>query len=432
MLYNHLTINDKGHLAVGGLDTVDLASEYGTPLYVLDENVIRDRCRTYKKVLSRTFGEKALPLYASKALSFTRLYQIMKEENMGVDCVSGGEIYTSLRAGFPADRICFHGNNKTKDDLEYALSSRIGTIVVDNEEELKMLNDLCQKHQVRQKIYLRITPGIDPHTLKAISTGNVDSKFGSAIKTGQALSIVKEALKMPCLDLSGLHCHIGSQIFDPAPFFDATRIMVDFLSEIRSACGVVLPELNLGGGPGVPYVASDPVMDHGSFMDAIAKVLNEACKEKDFPCPFIRIEPGRSIVADAGLTLYTVGSVKTIPGFRTYVSVDGGMTDNPRYALYGSKYTALIANRALDAQTERVTIAGRCCESGDLIGENMPLQKACPGDILAVLCTGAYNYSMASNYNRLPRAPIVMVRDGTATLAVRRETYEDLVRCDIP
>ena len=431
IIHSHFDVNEKGHLTIGGVDTVELAKEFGTPTYVLDENVIRENCRTYRRAAAEYFGADALPLYASKALCFTGIYKIAAEEGMGVDCVSGGELYTAKMAGFPAEKIYFHGNNKTDKDIRDAMDMGVGTFVVDNHEELCAISNEAQKRGITQRILLRITPGIDPHTHRAVVTGNVDSKFGNPIVTGQAMEIVKAALETKGVRLVGLHCHIGSQIFDLEPFSDAASIMVRFIADIKRERGFEVEELNLGGGFGVRYTEHDREIDYASSIKDIAAIVTGYCKENGIRMPRVILEPGRSLVAAAGLTLYTVGSVKEIPGFRTYVSVDGGMPDNPRYALYQSQYTALIANKANEAKTERVTIAGRCCESGDLLGENMELQRAQRGDILAVLVTGAYNYSMASNYNRLPRPPIVMVKDGKVRIAVKRETYEDITANDV-
>lgn len=431
ILYEHLSVNDKGHLTVGGADTVELAEKYGTPLYLLDENVIRAQCRIYRNAAHRHFGADALPLYASKALSFTGIYKIAAEEGMGIDCVSGGELYTAKRAGFPAEKIYFHGNNKTDRDICDAMDMGVGTFVVDGLDELRAVSAEAVRRGITQRILLRITPGIDPHTHRAIITGNVDSKFGSAIATGQAMEAVKAALAADGVCLAGLHCHIGSQIFDVEPFADAAKIMTEFIAEIRDVCNYEIKELNLGGGLGVRYTEYDREIDYAQAIADIAQVVKTLCREKGVAMPRVILEPGRSLVAAAGVTLYTVGSVKEIHGFKNYISVDGGMPDNPRYALYQSQYTALIANRADEPRDYRATVAGRCCESGDLIGENMEIQKARRGDTLAVLVTGAYNYSMASNYNRLPRPPIVMLRDGKDSLAVKRESYEDLVRNDV-
>ena len=431
ILHPHFDSNEQGHLTIGGQDAVELARTFGTPAYIIDEDVIRTNCRTYLTAAREHFGADALPLYASKALSFTAVYKIVAEEGLGIDCVSGGELYTAKNANFPADRIYFHGNNKTDADLCQALDMGVGTIVVDGEEELEALDALARAQGKVQKILLRITPGIDPHTHRAIMTGNVDSKFGNAIVTGQALAITRKALALGGVRLAGFHCHIGSQIFDIEPFRDAADIMLRFIADVKDATGFEAAELNLGGGLGVRYTEDDRTIDYAAAIAEIAAIVRKGAAAAGVAMPRVILEPGRSLVAAAGVTLYTVGSVKELPGFRNYVSVDGGMPDNPRYALYQSQYTALIANRAALPRNYRATIAGRCCESGDLIGENMPIQSPKRGDILAVLCTGAYNYSMASNYNRLPRPPIVLLHDGKARLAVRRETYEDLVRCDL-
>lgn len=431
ILHEHLDINREGHLTIGGMDTVELAKKHGTPLYILDENVIRKQCRTYRQAAMRYFGEDALPLYASKALCFTGIYKLAAEEGMGIDCVSAGELYTAKKAGFPAERIYFHGNNKTDRDICDAMDMGVGTFVVDNCDELSAVSAEAVRRGTTQRILLRITPGIDPHTHRAIMTGNVDSKFGNAIVTGQAMDIVKKAIAADGICLAGLHCHIGSQIFDIEPFADAARIMTEFIATIKKECGYEIKELNLGGGLGVRYTEYDREIDYAECIKDIAEVVKVLCAQNGIAMPRVILEPGRSLVAAAGITLYTVGGVKEIPGFKNYISVDGGMPDNPRYALYQSQYTALIANRADAPRDFRATLAGRCCESGDLLGENMEIQHAQRGDILAVLVTGAYNYSMASNYNRLPRPPVIMVKDGVDRVAVRRETHEDLTRNDV-
>ena len=431
ILYPHLDVNSEGHLTIGGLDTVALAHEFGTPAYIMDENIIRAQCRTYLAACRTHFGKDALPAFASKALSFTEIYRIMAEEGMGIDCVSGGELYTAKNAGFPAERIYFHGNNKTERDLCDALDMGVGTVVVDNETELAMLGALATARGVTQNILLRITPGIDPHTHRAIQTGNVDSKFGNAIQTGQAMHITKESLSTKGVSLLGFHCHIGSQIFEIDPFLEAADIMMRFIAEVKAETGFAATTLNLGGGLGVRYTDEDPKIDYAVAIAGIGAAVREAAEQAGVAMPRIILEPGRSIVAAAGITLYTVGGVKEIPGFKNYISVDGGMPDNPRYALYQSVYTAVIADRADTPADYRATLAGRCCESGDLIGEDMPIQHAKKGDVLAVLTTGAYNYAMSSNYNRLPRPPVIFVKDGRARVVVRRESYEDLVRNDL-
>lgn len=433
MICNNLTVNEQGHLCLGGQDTVKLAEKYGTPLYLLDEDRIRERCRTYMNAMKEAFGEASLPLYASKAASFKQIYRIMKEEGMGIDVVSSGEICTAVSVGFPMERAYFHSNNKTDADIDYAMENGIGYFVVDNREELDAIEHFANARGTVQKVLLRLTPGIDPHTYAAVATGKVDSKFGSAIETGQADEITAYALSLPHVKLSGYHCHIGSQVFDSDTFLRAAAIMLGFANQMREKYNLVIDELDLGGGYGVRYTENDPEIDIAANIKEVAKAIKEQCKALDYPMPAIRLEPGRSIVADAGMTLYTVGTVKQIPGYKNYVSVDGGMTDNPRFALYGSSYTVLLANRANDQSTPfKCSVVGRCCESGDILQENVTLPaNTARGDILAVLTTGAYNYSMSSNYNRIPKPPVVMLKNGESYVAVKRETYEDVCRNDV-
>ena len=431
MLHSNLAINENGHLTICGYDTVQLAKEYGTPLYIMDEDMIRENCRIYKHALESNFGIGSMPLYASKAFSCKRVYEIAKEEGIGCDVVSGGELYTAFKAGFPMEKVYFHGNNKTDSDIKLALDCKVGYFVVDNKEELVELNNQAKKLNIKQKILLRITPGIDPHTHKAIITGNVDSKFGSAIETGQAMSIVKSALSQSNIELCGVHCHIGSQIFECDPFTDAAAIMIDFIRQIKDETGHEMKILNLGGGMGVRYIEEDPIIDYKENIRKISEKIKGYAEKHDVKLPIILMEPGRSLVAAAGITLYTVGSVKEIPGFKNYVSIDGGMPDNPRYALYQSLYTCIIANKATEKADYVCNVAGRCCESGDLIAENTKLAHPEKNDILAVLCTGAYNYSMASHYNRLPKPPVVMVSKNNKYIAVKRESFDDLIRNDL-
>ena len=433
MICNNLSINEKGHLCLGGQDTVELAAKYGTPLYLFDEDRIRERCRTYRTALREAFGERANALYASKAASFRGMYRIMKEEGMGVDVVSSGEIYTAVSAEFPMQRAYFHSNNKTDADIAYAMDHGIGYFVVDNREELDAIERFASERKLIQKVLLRLTPGIDPHTYEAVSTGKVDSKFGSAIETGQADAMTAYALRLPHVDLAGFHCHVGSQVFDSDIFLRAAAIMLEFVAKMKEKYGYITRELDLGGGYGVRYLESDPEIDIAANIREVGKAVRAQCEALGLALPAIRMEPGRSIVADAALTLYTVGTVKRIPGYKNYVSVDGGMTDNPRFALYRSPYTVMLANRANDTgESFRCSVVGRCCESGDIIQENVELPADTQrGDTVAVLTTGAYNYSMASNYNRIPRPPIVMLHEGTDTLAVRRESFEDICRNDI-
>ncbi len=433
MICNNLS-SVNGVLHFNGRDTLSLAKEFGTPLYLMDEDRIRRNCRTYRTAMAESFGENALPLYAGKACCFTALIRIIKEEGLGLDVVSSGEIATAVKAEFPMEHAYFHSNNKTDADIAYAIDCGIGYFVADNEEEVAAVDRIAGEKGIRQKILLRLTPGIDPHTYAAVATGKVDSKFGSAIETGQAAQITEFTLSKTNIDLAGYHCHVGSQVFDSDVFLRSSDIMLEFIAEMRDRFGYTAKILDLGGGFGVRYVESDPTLDVLASIAQIAASVKGKCKALDLPLPAIRMEPGRSIVADAGLTLYTAGTVKKIPGYKNYVSVDGGMADNPRFALYGSSYTVLNAGKLNETADFECSVVGRCCESGDIIQENVKLPSSvCRGDIIAVCTTGAYNYSMASNYNRIPRPPVVMISDGgnTATVAVRRETPEDVLKLDV-
>lgn len=429
MLSDNIGRTPEGVLTIAGQEVTRLAAEYGTPLYLMDEQRIRSNCRMYLKAFRENFPEGSLPLYASKAASFKQIYRIMAEEGMGVDVVSSGELYTALAAGFPAERIHFHGNCKTDADIAYGVASGIGCFIADNREELLSLEKTAAGAGVTQVILLRVTPGIDPHTYEAVSTGKVDSKFGAAVETGQAMELVKLALAQPHLKLLGLHCHVGSQVFGEDVYQRTIDIMAAFLAEIRDETGAVLEELNLGGGYGVRYTEEDEAIDIPARLREVALHLRRETEKHGLPMPRFLMEPGRSIVADAGMTLYTVGSIKRIPGYKQYAAVDGGMTDNPRYALYQSRYTVYHGSKT--GPTERFDVVGRCCESGDIIQPHVELPAdTCRGDILAVCTTGAYNYSMASNYNRLPRPPIVMLTPEGSYTAVRRETFADLTALD--
>ncbi len=423
-------VNEAGHLTVGGCDTVELARAYGTPLYVMDENAVRRNCGLYRDALRECTGGRGMALYASKAFCCKEVCRIAAEEGMGLDVVSGGEIATARAAGFPAERVFFHGNNKTRAEIDLALEYGVGRFVADNLEELGRLQRAAQEKGTVARVLLRVKPGVEAHTHAFIKTGQIDSKFGFALSTGEAREAAERALSLPNVELMGLHCHIGSQIFEIAPFLLAAERLLGLRKEIYRETGRSLPEMNLGGGYGIRYVEGDDPIPYGKELHVVAETVARRCAEDGMETPFLYLEPGRSIVGDAGLTLYEVGSVKTIPGVRSYVAVDGGMTDNPRYALYQAAYTAVVANKAAGPADFCATLAGKCCESGDLLQESAWIQKPEEGDLLAVLCTGAYNYSMASNYNRIPRPAVVMVRDGRARVIVRRETYEDLLRCD--
>lgn len=426
-----LSVNPEGHLTIGGCDTLKLAATYGTPLYVMDEATIVANCRKYVDSIQNYYGGKGRAYYASKAFCCKEICRIMENENMGLDVVSSGELYTAMSAGFPADRICFHGNNKTTDEITYALDCGIGRFMVDNLTELSLLNTLALERNKKACVMLRLKPGIDAHTHNFIRTGQIDSKFGLALETGEAEEAVKEAISMPGINLTGIHCHIGSQIFEIGPFELAAEVMINFMADMRDRHGVKLSELNLGGGFGIKYVPAQDPLPYDHYMKAVSETVKKTCMARDLDTPFIMLEPGRSIVASAGITLYTVGAVKTIPNVRTYVSIDGGMGDNPRYALYQAEYTAVVADKAAEKPTMTVTIAGKCCESGDLIQENAAIQPVQAGDVLAVFATGAYNYSMASNYNRIPRPATVMIRDKQPRVIIKRETLDDLVRNDV-
>ena len=427
----NLGVNEKGHLTVSGTDTVDLAAEYGTPLYVMDEEMVRKNCRRFNDSMKKFYGEKGEVHYAGKAFSCMEMCRIIASEGIGLDAVSIGELYTALKAGFPMEKIGFHGNNKTDAELEFAVENGVGHIIVDNISELQRLEAIAADKGRKPAVMFRIKPGIDAHTHDFVKTGQIDSKFGFALETGEAFEAVKEALNCENLTLAGLHCHIGSQIFDIAPFEEAAKVMLGFIAKIKAELGYEVPGLNLGGGFGIKYMEKDDPQPFEVFLERVSAVVKGECEKLGLTQPFMYIEPGRSIAAPAGLTLYTVGARKEIPNIRTYISVDGGMADSPRYILYKSEYEAIVANKANEERTEKVTIAGKCCESGDLIGENMSLQHAESGDIIAVCATGAYNYSMSSNYNRLQKPAVVFVNKGASRIAVKRETLDDIIRNDV-
>lgn len=431
MICENLLRNESGELCFAGMPLSDLADKYGTPLYLYDEARIRHNCRTYLEAVREGFGDDARVMYASKAASFKQLYRIIKEEGLGVDVVSCGEIYTASAVDFPLENAYFHSNNKTDSDIEFAIQKGVGCFVVDNAEELFAIDEIAKRFGIKQRIMLRITPGIDPHTYAAVATGKVDSKFGSAIETGQAKAITSLALTFENLELTGFHCHVGSQIFDGEVYISTSRVMLKFIADMERELGFICRDLDIGGGLGVRYVESQPVLDIKATILRVAEDMKATASELGITLPRISLEPGRSIVADAGLTLYTVGTVKRIPGYKSYVSVDGGMTDNPRFALYGSPYTILPVFDG-EGEKENCSVVGRCCESGDILQENVPMRKDVQrGDLLACLTTGAYHYSMASNYNRIPRPPVVMIADGESYVAVKRETIEDLASLDI-
>lgn len=422
-----MAVNGKGHLTIGGCDTVELAREYGTPLLVVDEAHLRARCRAFKEA----FGEGAV-LYAGKALLLKAICRIVAEEGLGLDVVSGGELYTALAAGFPPERLYFHGNNKSEEELAEALAAGVGRIVVDNFHELALLGQLAPRAKgARVPVLLRLAPGIEAHTHDYIKTGQLDSKFGFSLAGGQAEEAVALAAASNAVELVGLHCHIGSQIFKTAPYAEAAAVMMDFAARIWQQTGTVIKELDLGGGFGIYYAPGDEPLSPREYAAVMREVVAAKAEASGLVPPRLLVEPGRAIVGPAGTTLYTVGAIKEIPGVRKYVAVDGGMADNIRPALYQARYEALLANKADRPAVEKVSITGKCCESGDMLIWDISLPKAEPGDILAVSCTGAYCYPMASNYNRLPRPAVVLVYEGEAALIGRRETYADLVRLEV-
>ena len=430
LISENLNVNEKGNLEIGNVDTIDLVKEHKTPLYVMDEDVIRKNCRSFKASIEKFYGD-GLVCYASKTFCCKEMCRIINDEGLGLDISSGGELYTAMSVDFPADKLVFHGNNKTDEELKLALDYGVGRIVVDNFDELSLLNRLAKNLNKTANIMLRIKPGVDSDTHNYIMTGQIDSKFGLGLETGEAFNAAKMAIESDNINLRGFHCHIGSQIFDIEPFALAAKVMLDFIAKVKKELNYEIYDLNLGGGFGIRYTPEQVQQPNEAYMERVSAVVKERCRQLKMRLPFILLEPGRSIAGPAGITLYTVGSVKEIPDVRTYVSVDGGMTDNPRYALYGAKYDMWVANKANSPKNREVTIAGKCCESGDLLGEDVKLQDVETGDILAVLATGAYNYSMASNYNRIPRAAVVMVSGGETRVIVKRESYDHLIRNDI-
>lgn len=431
---NTLKINQDGHLEIGGADAVALAKQFGTPLYVFDEAYIRRMMGVYRDTILKKYDGNGLVLYASKAFSCQAIYRIADQENIGVDVVSGGELYTALQAGFPAEKIYMHGNNKLDYEIGEALDAKIGCIVADSYSEIDKIDAEAAKRGMVQTILLRINPGVEAHTHAFVQTATTDSKFGFSIANGTAEKITAYALTKKNVKLAGYHCHIGSQIFEKESFVIAVTKVMDFAAEMKEKLRFTMETLNLGGGFGIWYTDEDrkiPPEGYAEYLEALIGEVQRKAQEHGMQEPFLLIEPGRSIVGEAGVTLYTVGAIKEIPGLKKYVAIDGGMFDNPRYALYESKYTPILANRATEACTELVSIAGKCCESGDMIAVNVSLPKAQSGDILAILSTGAYNYSMAMNYNRNMIPPCVLVHEGKAEYIVRPQSYEDLNRNDV-
>lgn len=423
-------VNEKGHLEIGGTDAVELAQEFGTPLYVYDVELIRERARGFKD----TFKKKnitAQVAYASKAFSTVAMVQLADQEGLSLDVVSGGELYTALAAEFPADRIHFHGNNKSREELEMAIDNKIGCIVVDNFFEMRLLNEICSEKNAVVNILLRITPGIEAHTHDYILTGQEDSKFGFDLQNGQAEMALKQALNSKWFNVLGIHCHIGSQIFETTGFLLAAQKIFEKLDLWKKEISFESKVLNLGGGFGIRYTKEDEPIPPSQYVEEIIEEVKHLAESYSMKMPEIWIEPGRSLVGDAGITLYSVGSSKDVPGVRKYLAVDGGMSDNIRPALYQAKYEAVFANKPLAPSSDIVSIAGKACESGDMLIWDLPIPEPGEKDILAVFSTGAYGYSMSNNYNRLPRPAVVFVENGESTLVVKRETYEDMIRNDL-
>lgn len=430
-LYGTQQINENGHLTIGGVDSVELAKKYGTPLFVYDLQLIRDRARGFIETFKK-LGVKAEVAYASKAFSCVAIYQIAKEENLSLDVVSGGELFTAIQAGFPTERIHFHGNNKSYSELEFAFDSKIGCIVVDNFYEIELLKEISEAKKQNMRILLRVTPGVEAHTHDFITTGQADSKFGFDLNNGQADRAFLEVKDHEYLELLGLHCHIGSQIFETDGFGLAAEKLMKKQGEWKEQYQFESTVLNLGGGFGIRYTEEDTPLEPHVYVEGMIKTVQEYAAKLKLTMPEIWIEPGRSLVGDAGTSLYTVGSQKTVPNIRDYIAVDGGMSDNIRPALYDAKYEAVVANKANEERLSTYTVAGKLCESGDKLIVDAPLQQVESGDILAVFCTGAYGYSMASNYNRIPRPAVVFVESGQHQLAINRESYENIIQNDLP
>lgn len=429
-LHGTMDIDDEGVLNIGGVSTSELVESFGTPLLVLDEEEIRQNIGKYVNSFEENYCNFKV-LYAGKAFLNRTLCKVLEEEKIGLDVVSGGELYIALQAGFPPEEIYFHGNNKLPAEIEMGLENDIGRFMVDNLQEAELLNELAGKKDKQVDVILRITPGIEAHTHEFIQTGHLDSKFGVSFTNGQALNLIKKIINSENLNLKGLHAHIGSQIFDFIAYEKLIEVMFEFLDEIKTETGQILKELDLGGGLGIMYTEEDDPPVINDFIEVVTNKVSDEADNYNYPLPQVLIEPGRSIVGTAGTTLYRVGTIKKVPEMSKYIAVDGGMTDNIRPALYDADYDAFLANRCNEKAAEKVTIAGKCCESGDILIEDINLPAARPGDILAVTSTGAYTYAMSSNYNGIPRLAVVLVRDGEANLIIKRESYDDLIGNDV-
>ena len=421
---------ESNELCIGGISCSDLVKEFGSPLYVMDENLLISTCKSYYDNFKCKENHNRVA-YAGKAFLTKAMCKLVNEQGLYLDVVSGGELFTAYKAGFPLNKVYFHGNNKSRGEIELGVKLGVGRFVVDNLDEMKMLNEEAGKNNIKQDIYLRLTPGIEAHTHDYIKTGQIDSKFGFAPVGETIMNAVKLALDCENLNLKGLHCHIGSQIFETEPYKDAVEIMMNFMKEIKDQTGHIIPELDLGGGFGIHYTDEDKPRETKEYCEVILNKVDEVCSRLNIERPILTIEPGRSIVGNAGITLYTIGAIKNIEGVRTYVSVDGGMTDNIRPALYGAKYEMAIANKIDEKANTRVAIAGKCCESGDIFIEDICIQKPEIGDILAVFSTGAYGFSMSSNYNKNPKAPVVFIKYGVVRLVSKRQSYEELLELEV-
>jgi len=429
-LFGTMEINELGHLEIGKCDSIDLVEKFGTPLYIMDETLIRDRCKLFKSGFSSEDIDTEV-IYASKAFLTLAMCKLIEEEGLSLDVVSGGELYTAIKAGFPTQKIYMHGNNKIEEELTMAIEAGIGRIIVDNRHELDLLESICQSLDKDISILLRVNPGIEAHTHEYIKTTKNDSKFGVSIFSDEIIDIIGKLKNSKYLNFKGFHSHIGSQIFQEESFYEQITVMMEFVKKITVKCGITISELNLGGGFGIYYSKGDTPIELDEFLKNILYKIKDKARELEIVKPKVMIEPGRTIVANAGTTLYKVGSTKKTYGGKKYVFVDGSMNDNPRTSLYGARYEAAIANRMSEENEDTYTITGRCCESGDIIVKDATLPHANIGDIVAVSSTGAYNYSMSSNYNRLPKPPVVFVRNGETRCVVKRETYEDIIRNDI-
>ena len=424
----------KNHMIIDGCDTIKLAKQYGTPVYLMSKTIIDDRCTLFSEILKKEYPNSIIS-YASKAFCCKEIYRIIKKHNFSCDVVSGGELATALSAGFDKDKIFFHGNNKTPYEIEYAIKNNVLNFIVDNDTEIENILRILKKIKNFQKkinIIVRVNPGIEAHTHEFVQTAKTDSKFGIDINNIDTEKFILKIIEQKELNFLGLHCHIGSQIFDKEPYIIATKKLCDFLVKLKQKHNIDVGMINIGGGFGAWYTNKDKNLkksDYKAFISSIAKELKNFTTKNNLIQPTLVIEPGRSIVAEAGFTLYTVGNIKEIKGIRKYVSIDGGMFENPRFIMYGAMYSAVKCER-LTNQQEKVTIVGKCCESGDIITKDVKIEKLNTGDIIAILSTGAYNYSMASNYNRNPIPPVVLLDKGKSRVIVKGQTYKDLIKYD--